>query len=340
MVAPHAKNTGGGMRCIARFSVLVAAFGLSCAPAVAASSCKLAKIAEWRVSPQAGALIIEGAINGQKVGVLLDTGAYRSTVLRAAADRLGLTRQEAKGYRAVGVGGETYVEQTVIDEFRIGQSVRKNWRVMVLGERDLGGEYAVLLGAEFFELVDVEFDLANGAVRLFQAQDCGDTPLAYWGGSVDVVKLETDYNGAKILVPVKLNGKELLAELDSGSPATIVSKLVAEQLGVTPDSPGTLAAGKASGIGADRPDRWVGDFQSFAIGGEVIRNPRLRFTNLQVSTGAETGTRLVTREELREMLLGLDFLRAHRVYVARGQGKLYFTYVGGRVFAPPPARTE
>jgi hypothetical protein len=155
-----------------------------------------------------------------------------------------------------------------------------------------------------------------------------------------VVKLETDYGGAKILVPVKLNGKELLAELDSGSPATIVSKLVAEQLGVTPDSPGTLAAGKASGIGAERPDRWIGDFQSFAIGGEVIRNPRLRFTNLQVSTAAETGTRLVTREELREMLLGLDFLRAHRVYVARGQGKLYFTYVGGRVFAPPPARTE
>ena len=33
------------------------------------------------------------------------------------------------------------------------------------------------------------------------------------------------------------------------------SQLVAAQLGVTPDSPGTLAAGTASGIGAGRPDR-------------------------------------------------------------------------------------
>jgi clan AA aspartic protease (TIGR02281 family) len=321
------------------FLVLVV-LGLSCAPALGASSCKLVKIAEWRVSPQAGALIIAGAINGQRVGVLLDTGAHHSSVLRAAADRLGLTRQEAKGYRAVGVGGETYVEQTLIDEFRIGQSVRKNWRVMVLGERDLGQAYAVLLGADFLEQVDVEFDLANGAVRLFQAQDCGDTPLAYWGGAVDVVKLETDYSGAKILVPVKLNGQSLLAELDSGSSTTLVSRVVAEQLGVTPDSSGTLAAGRTSGIGADRPERWIGNFESFAIGGELIRNPQLRFTNLQVSTAAETGTRLATRTELREMLLGLDFLRAHRVYVARGQGKLYFAYVGGRVFAPPPARSE
>ena len=32
------------------------------------------------------------------------------------------------------------------------------------------------------------------------------------------------------------------------------------------------------------------------------------------------------------MVLGVDFLRAHRVYVARSQRKLYFTYTGGTVF--------
>jgi len=315
-------------------ALTIVAFALAGPFALGASSCKLAKIAEWRVNPEASRLIVEGAVNGQKVGILLDTGAYRSFVLRAAADRLGLTRQEARGYRAVGVGGETYVEQTIIEEFKIGQAVRRNWRVMVLGEQDLGRAYSVLIGAEFFEQVDVEFDLANGAVRLFQAQDCADTPLAYWGGAVDVVKLESDNTGAKILVPVKLNGKPLIAELDTGS-STIVSQLVAAQLGVTPESPGTLAAGTAIGLGAQRQEQWIGNFDSFVIGGEIIRNPQLRFTNLQVTVPAETGTRLVTREEIREMLLGIDFLRAHRVYVARSQGKVYFNYIGGRVFAPP-----
>ena len=35
---------------------------------------------------------------------------------------------------------------------------------------------------------------------------------------------------------------------------------------------------------------------------------------------------------LPHMLLGADFLRAHRVLVARSQGRLYFTYSGGTVF--------
>jgi predicted aspartyl protease len=299
------------------------------------SNCKLVKIAEWRVNPEAGRVIVEGAVNGQKVGIMFDTGSQRSLVLRAAADRLGLTRQEARGYRYVGIGGETYAEQTIIEEFKLGQAIRKNWRVLVAGEHDFGPAYSVLLGYEFFETVDLEFDLPNSAVRLFQAQDCSDTPLAYWGGLVDVVKLEIDNARPKILVPVKLNGKPLLAELDSGS-STVVSHLVAAQLGVTPDSPGTRAIGKVTGFGAARPDQWIGNFDSFSIGGEIIRNPQLRFTTLQVSTAAETGSRLATREEVREMLLGIDFLRAHRVYVAHSQGKVYFTYSGGRVFAPPP----
>jgi len=32
------------------------------------------------------------------------------------------------------------------------------------------------------------------------------------------------------------------------------------------------------------------------------------------------------------MLLGADFLRAHRVLVAHSQGKIYFTYIGGPAF--------
>ena len=36
------------------------------------------------------------------------------------------------------------------------------------------------------------------------------------------------------------------------------------------------------------------------------------------------------------MLIGADFLRAHRVLVSHSQRKMYFTYLGGPVFAPPP----
>jgi clan AA aspartic protease (TIGR02281 family) len=305
-------------------------------PLHAVSACKLVRIAEWTVKAQTGSLIVEGQINGQKVGVLLDTGAWRSMLLRGAAERLGLTRYEALGYRVIGVGGETHAEYVTLDEFKLGQAVRRNWRVLVVGERELWRDVALLLGYDVFEQMDVEFDLANNAVRFFQPQDCGDLPLAYWArGTLDVVKLEVDHLKPAIRVPVKLNGKSLIAELDSGASRSLVSRLVAAQLGLTPDTPGTRAGGTISGLGARQPEARIGAFESFTIGGEIIRNPDIGFTDLQADTGAETGTRLTTRRELADMLLGVDFLRAHRVYVANSQGQLYFTYSGGPVFSAP-----
>ena len=324
------------MRGTVRVFCMLFALVLPCASAIAASSCRLMKIAEWFVTPQSGRLIVDGAINGQKIGILFDTGAASSLVQRAAADRLGLTRQEAKGYRAAGVGGGTYVEYAVIEELKLGTASRKNWRVFVMGERDLGRAYAFVLGYDFFEQVDIEFDLANNAVRLFQTQDCGDAPLAYWArGGAGEVRLETDSERPGILVNVKLNGKPLLAHLDTGASSSVLSRLVAAQAGVTPETSGTVPAGTTGGFGAGRPEQWIGAFESFSIGDEVIRNPNIRFTDLGV-THTETGTRLAIKREMWEMLLGLDFLRSHRVFVAHSQRKLYFTYTGGPVFARPP----
>ena len=306
---------------------------LSCTAAHAASNCKLVRVAEWEVKPQGNRLIVDGEINGQKVGVLIDSGAGTSFVMRAAADRLGLVRKEAPGYRAYGIGGETHVEFAVIDELKIGTASRKNWRAMVLGEHDQGTRFAFLLGYDFMDQVDVEFDLANNAIRIFRPQDCADVSLAYWAkGGAGVVKLEADNERPGILFPVKLNGQAIVANLDTGAPTSVVSRLIASNVGVRPEN--ATAAGTAGGLGPVRSDRYIGSFDSFSIGDELIRNPNIAFSNLEIP-GVATGSRLSATQEIRDMLLGIDFLRAHRVLVAHSQRKLYFTYVGGPVFAPP-----
>src|SRR6266576_3448702 len=48
------------------------------------------------------------------------------------------------------------------------------------GEHDFGDEIAVFLGDDFFNQVDIEFDLANNAVRLYETKDCEAVSLAYW----------------------------------------------------------------------------------------------------------------------------------------------------------------
>jgi len=66
---------------------------------------------------------------------------------------------------------------------------------------------------------------------------------------------------------------------------------------------------------------------------------RIGFADLwKDSTYESTGSHVLRKSEGRQpMLLGYDFLRAHRLLVAHSQRKLYFTHSGGAVFQPKRA---
>jgi clan AA aspartic protease (TIGR02281 family) len=320
--------------------IAAAAIGLAIADSAAAQTnkCKVVRIAEWPVRAEYYRPVVDGTINGQKIGILLDTGAGSSLIQRSAATRLGLTRYQVQGYRMFGIGGETPAEAVLVDEFRIGDAARKNWRVLVAGEHDFSNDIAVLLGDDFFNQVDIEFDLAHNAVRLYETRDCEGVSLAYWTTEpAGEVPIEA---GSKIWLTTAINRKPVRAELDSGASYSLLSRADAAGLGVTPESPGIVAGGCVTGLGKRQMDSWIGLFESFAIGNEIIRNPRIRFADLwQHTTYTETGSRLPTRLAGQpDMLLGADFLRAHRVLVARSQRKMYFTHAGGTVFRSKPSK--
>jgi predicted aspartyl protease len=319
------------------FAAAAAAIGLALAASAAAEGkCKMGRIAEWPLRAGGRLPVTDGEINGQKVGILLDTGAELSLILRSAARRLGLTRYGAG--RVFGIDGEEHAEVTRVDEFRIGQAVRKNWHVVVAGE-GRSDDIAVFLGDPFFEQVDVEFDLAHNAVRLYEAKNCEGVSLAYWATEpAGEVPIEA---GSGIRFTVSVNGKPIRAQLDSGASASVLSKPDAARLGVTPESPGVVSTACVTDGDSKRTlDSWVGQFESFAIGNERIRNPTIRFADLWKRMAyTETGSRLPNRfAGLPDMLLGADFLRAHRVLVARSQRKMYFTYAGGTVFPGAPSK--
>ena len=108
----------------------------------------------------------------------------------------------------------------------------------------------------------------------------------------------------------------------------MLSLAAAARAGVTPTTAGAFFAGAGSGFGRRSMQEWVAPFASFKIGGEEIRNTRLRIAAIAFPNA--------------DMLLGADFFLSHRVYVAKSQHKLYFTYNGGPVFrlfndaSPPP----
>ena len=322
------------------FAIAAAAIGLALAGNAAAAEggkCRVGRIAEWPLRTESYRPVFDGAINGQKVGILIDTGSAMNLVRRSATKRLGLTRRQTAS-TVIGIGGEEQAEYVYIEEFRIGQGVRKGWEVLAAGEGSFSDDVAVVLGDEYFQQVDVEFDMAHNAVRLYETKDCEGVSLAYWATEpAGEVPIEA---GSKIWLTVTINGKPVRTQLDSGSSASMLSKPDAARLGVTRESPGTVAGGCIlDGLGGKRQiDSWIGQFESFTVGNERIRNPKIRFADLWRNMAYfETGSRLPTRlGGQADMLLGADFLRAHRVLVARSQRKMYFTYAGGTVFPSNP----
>jgi predicted aspartyl protease len=296
-------------------------------PAAAATSdCKLMRIEEWTVRVERNLPVIDGEINHQKVGILLDTGAERSVITRSAASRLMLSRYDVTANRMYVVTDKP-IEAVRIDDLRIGQAKRSNWAVLLAPEHDFGSDTGLVLGQDFFANLDVELDFPNRAVRLFQTKDCAGAMLAYWAkGGASEVALES----GSLTFSVTVNGRPLRARLDTGTTVSALTTVDASRFGVTPKSPGAKPAGCTLGIGRKPVDYWSAPFESIAIGNEVIRSPTLRFGELfrQAEPFAD----------LPQMVLGVDFLRAHRVYVAQSQRKLYFTYTGGTVFPADAAK--
>lgn len=255
--------------------ILVAAgFALASGTGAATPKCSLVRIDEWSVRSGSRHPIVEGSANGQPIGIMLDTGAVRSVILHSAALRLDLPRRKTRSYRMFGIGGETPVEVAQVESFSIGPTVRKGMHLIVAGTREFAPGVDVILDDDFFYNVDVEFDLAPGVVRLFQAKDCDGVSLAYWtteaAGEVTIEAVSDAQ--PQIIAPVKVNGRQMRAVLDSGAASSIMMKGAAAAVGLTPDAPGDVPAGQGRGLSPKSVDAWVGPLDTFTIGNENIRD--------------------------------------------------------------------
>jgi len=320
---------------VACFRSLALLCVLLAAPAFAAR-CQLVRVAEWPVKLERNRALVDGSINGHPVGVLIDTGASKTVMTRSAAERLGIDRVDAR-MSFYGVGGRTRAELAEIEEFRLGGAVQKKWPVLVIGEQPMG-DVAVILGEDFFESLDLELDFANKVVRLFQPQDCDKAALAYWAPDTPPLKIASV---RKLMVDVEVNGVPLLALIDSGASRSTLDLGVARRAGITPASAGVTSGGCIVGIGRKPVDAFIAPMERFAIGDEIIRDARIPMADMSVHLmREEIGSRLSKPFDTPEMVLGVDFLLAHRVFISHAQRAVYFTHNGRMpVFDNKPAPT-
>jgi tetratricopeptide (TPR) repeat protein len=322
------------VHCARICAVSLALVILSTFPPRTLAACKLGKMAELPITMSGSKPQLTAKINGEDAQFVADSGASFSMISAASAAQYKLRLTAAPfGLYVTGLGGNVTPSIATVKVFTIAGVPIKNVEFLV-GGSEVGGLASVgVLGQNFFRIGDTEYDLANGVIRLMHPDDCRHTNLAYWvKGTQDFSVMGID--GTTVMSPhtigtAYVNGARIRVMFDTGSGASVLSLKAAERAGVIPDSPGVLQAGYTRGIGRATVKTYIGPFASFNIGDEEIRNTRLRFGEIGV--------------ESADMLLGMDFFLSHRIYVARSQNKLFFTYNGGPVFnlatlpAPKPA---
>ncbi|HVX03793.1 MAG TPA: aspartyl protease family protein [Rhodanobacteraceae bacterium] len=296
---------------------------LACAGSAPAAGCTLGKYGTLSVEMIGERPTTLVKVNGAVTRFAIDTGAWFNFMSRANADALGLRPVPAPfGFRMGGVGGSAAAEVATIKD--LGFLDTDLHRVdFVVGGSDAGEGS---LGANLLDFADLELDLAHGKVTLFKPDGCRKAALAYWvkdGGTYNVADLHPSVNPSdrRSFVDVTIDGKTVRALLDSGALATLLDRRAAERVGIDLHGPGVKPGGRIGGIGARTYQSWIVPIDTFSVGTETIQHSEMLVMDGNFGDGST------------DMVLGVDFMLAHRMYIANSQRKLYFTYNGGRVFS-------
>ncbi len=302
----------------------IALLGLGALSCAADAACTLGKVAEMKVSMSGTTPVIDVTINGKQARFAIDSGSFYNIISAPAAANSGVRLMPAPDWIAgKGADGKTLLSVAVADDFILGGSLRvKNIEFLAGGHESTGGIDGVV-GQTFFQNYDVEYDFANGIIRLMRAEGCGDAGLAYWATAKQTYSV-VDINAMTPAQPfvtglALLNGAQVRVLFDTGANASRISPQAAQQAGLKANPSDLIDAGYSRGMGRPAIMTHLASFASFKVGDEEIRNPRLRVGDTREGT---------------DMLLGADFFVSHRIYVSNAQHKVYFTYNGGPVFSP------
>jgi tetratricopeptide (TPR) repeat protein len=287
-------------------------------------ACKIFKLAEFPITMVNLRPLMTAKINDHDVQFLVDSGAFWSMLSGASASELNLkTRMAPFGFYVTGVGGgATEVSVATVKVLALAGVPLHDVDFLVGGSESGSGSIG-MLGQNVLHIGDVEYDLAQGVVRLFKPEDCRKAPLAYWLAGTSQPYSVIDIEPTSPLKPSSVgsafvNGSEIRVAFDTGAGTSVLSLRAAERAGIKPDSPGVVPGGVSHGIGTHTYMTYIAPFSSFKLGNEEIKNTRLRIGNIELADA--------------DMLIGPDFFLSHRIYVANSQHKLYFTYNGGPVF--------
>jgi predicted aspartyl protease len=272
---------------------------------------------------------VPAKVNGLEKSFLVDTGGAFMQIRSDVVAQLKLDSRQVP-LELIGVEGQIS-QRASTAQLELGTVVSHQMDFMIMPDPralasdipDAGGVLAPNLLAHF----DADFDFGNKKLNLISQQHC-DGRVVYWADAAVVIPFRFSPS-RDIVFPITLDGHSFLAILDTGSNTSFMNLTMAEDMGLSPDSPDMIKAGTMSD--RDHTAYYRHTFKSLQLQGMTISNatieilPNLMLQHDQDYNSNYGGTMIHSQTYMPDVTIGMDVLRKLHVYVAYKEQKLYIT---------------
>jgi predicted aspartyl protease len=279
------------------------------ARAADAPDCRLTRYAAIPFTTIAdGRIAIPVGVDGQPASFLVDTGGVYVSMTPELAKKIGRPAKEVDRW-LVGVGGSVMRTAVHVDEFTIGKL--KGTGMAVYVDTRLGIDVDGTVDPDMMAKFDVDFDFAHGLMNLFSQDHCPGK-VVYWAKDFVALPMEVRINSGHIRVPVTIEGKKVMATLDTGAMDSVMSLKLAKSLGITEDS-ADLKLSQSSGSN-NQFRTYTYPFKALDMDGIIVTNPHITVLSDAMLPGMGD-----------DIILGMGILRQLHLYIAYKEEKLYIT---------------
>ena len=293
-----------------------------------------------------GVATVPVLINGSPRKLLFSTAGGGSIISRGAVDSLGLKALSTRA-KILDSAGNSSQEYVTIDSLVIGGMQAKGDEFMISPDPNFGGNPQLpmdgALANDVMENYDLDLDYAGGKVSYFSPEHC-DGHVVYWTTTpASAIAFRHDMPGARnpqdthIRFHVTMDGKDLLALLNTGAARTTMSAKVADgDYGVSIDSKDTTPLGT---MGGQKVFGYV--FKTISFGDVTVNNPHIAVLpdivgRNDVNNAVRASGRIARLDDNLEpdITIGMDVIRQLHIYVAEKEEKLYVTAAAQPAAAP------
>ena len=292
------------------------------------ADCTLTQVASFNLtSDSSGDIIVPVTIGGAPKNLIFSMQAAFSVLSDATVASLGLSRKRIPEGVAINIKDQS-ATGLARAQVQLGGLTVDNVNFAILPR--LSGVDGIL-AMDILRTVDVELDLTNNKLNLFVHDKCPGH-VVYWQhpGGIAAIPMKFQKSG-NIQVAMQLDGKPLIAGIDSDDSSWMGMNAAREIFGLEENAPGLEHLREETPDGKPALFRYA--FKSLEMPGVEIANPEIFIFGEKPEADCESRLRFKLDPRLRsyrcfggaDLFLGLSVLRRLHLYFAFDEKVLYAT---------------